>query len=448
MSRRAKIRWISYCTALFIVLLSALAACHVGAGGFVTRIDAHSSRSFGEAFNAVERLDRSLRKCEFAAGRSMETILCAQIYSGAQSVQTSLSMLPIQLDALERVSKQISTMGDYAFSLFSSAAEGNVFSEDVLKNLSGFSDVTRKLLEQLEVLRQSYEEGTIVHEQRLRLTDSLNNLALASSDTTETLDGAFHRMQESIPSFPEMHYDGAFSDWGETDPEPSDSSVRVSQSQAQDAAAQFLDLNHDDLEPVEPLEGEDACWRFAANGTDQGIISVSKSNGEVIRYLTQPAQSANAAEHQDCGEICRNFLLAHGYQNMVEDETFIGASNDTACFVFEQDGVLCLPDRIVMRADPSSGKVTAFDASAYRMYHHDRELPSMDPDFLRSSIPENLSVQSSKMVLMLSPGRTEHLCAEYQCQKEDGASAKVYVDAQTGQQLKIVLEDETERSAY
>ena len=62
MSRRGKIRVLSYALALFISLFTALAACHIGAGGYTVQLDAQSTRSFGEALSAVERLNQSLKK--------------------------------------------------------------------------------------------------------------------------------------------------------------------------------------------------------------------------------------------------------------------------------------------------------------------------------------------------------------------------------------------------
>ena len=164
MSRRGRIRWISYAVALALVLGVALAACHVGAGGYTTRIDAQSTRAFGEALSAVERLDRSLQKCAFASGSAMESTVCAQIYSDAQSAQTALSTLPVELDALEAISRHISTVGDYAFALSRAAAEGQSFSSEELERLSDFEKTTDTLYEQLSQLRQDYQDGAVISE--------------------------------------------------------------------------------------------------------------------------------------------------------------------------------------------------------------------------------------------------------------------------------------------
>lgn len=448
MSRRAKIRWISYAAALAVIVSAALAACHVGAGGYISRLDAQSDRFFGEAFSAVERLDRSLRKCEFVSGRKMETILCQQIYSDAQSVETALSMLPVQMDALENISKEISVMGDYAFSISGSSAEGADFSESVLQRFADFSAVTSDLAEQLEVLRQAYKEHSLVHENRLRLTDSLSNLEDQAASKTETLDHAFHRIQGKLSFSTPFSYDGKFSDREETFAGSLKSEEAVNQSQAIQAAAAFLNTEPDNLQKLDSSEGEIPCWRFSVQGPKKGVISVTVNGGKVIRYLADQTVPAGDYDRMDCVEACRSFLQSQGYLNMAEDETAADTKDSAICFVAEENGVLCLPDRIVLRVDPSSGDIISFQAEDYLKNHHERQLSDMNMESLRSALPGNAVVQDERSVLMLSPGGNECLCAEFQCRMPDGESARVYVNAETGEQQAILLKNETETSMY
>ena len=128
MSRRGRIRLISFSAALLISLFGAIAACHVGAGGYTTRLDAQTTRAFGEAFSAVSRLQRSLDSCAFATDSAMQSALCTQLYADAESAETALSALPVELDALENLSHQISVAGDYAYLLSRTAAEGELVS--------------------------------------------------------------------------------------------------------------------------------------------------------------------------------------------------------------------------------------------------------------------------------------------------------------------------------
>lgn len=440
MGRRAKIRCISYGFALLTVLLTAVAACHVGAGNYVIRMDAQLTRCFGEALSAVERLDASLRKCAFASGSSMESAICTQIYSDAQCAETALSSLPIQMDALEKISKQISVMGDYALALSKSAAEGVSFSAEDRDNLSKYSDITKELYEQLGTLRVAYEDHTLIHEQRLRLVDSLNNLEEESSSKTETLDAAFHRLQETIPEHASMIYDGQFSDDFSGQESYLQEANRVTESEAMAAAATFLKVDIEDLHPLEPSEGAVPCWRFSVFEDEKSIVAVTVNGGNVIRYLSSKDGCDTGSDRDACIEAGKTFLESHGFPEMVEDETAEKRAENMICFVPVQDGVLCYPDRIAMRICPDSGEVTAFDASDYYRFHHDRNLPFLDLDSLRSALPEDASVEQERPVLLLSPGGKECLCAEFYCSLENGDSAHIYVNAQSGQQQLIQLE--------
>ena len=89
LSRKGNVRLVSYTAAVLIVLVAAVAACHVGAGEYTTRIDAHSARAFGEAHSAAERLQRSLDACAYATDAQMQSALCTQLYADAAAAETA-----------------------------------------------------------------------------------------------------------------------------------------------------------------------------------------------------------------------------------------------------------------------------------------------------------------------------------------------------------------------
>ena len=60
-------------------------------------------------------------------------------------------------------------------------------------------------------------------------------------------------------------------------------------------------------------------------------------------------------------------------------------------------------------------------------------------------MPGSLTILSSQLALIPTGGEYEVLCHEFKCQNESGGHVLVYVNAQTGQQQKILLllEDES-----
>ena len=432
MGRRGKIRLISFSAALMISLLVAIVACHFGAGRYTTRLDAQASRAYGEAFSAVSRLQRALNACSFATDSSMQSALCTQLYADAESTETALSALPVELDALENLSCQISILGDYAYLLSRMAAQGDLVSQDALSVLSGFSNSINELKDQLSEIREVFSQGEIITESRTRLMDSLDNLDTEADCAEKTINDAFHDLAAEFPESEPLVYDGKFSDHTGDEYKMLSGKSIISLKDATEKAASFLQCNPSALRSPEFIGGDAPCWRFALP-EQKAVIAVTVRGGEVMQYLSDCLESGTA-EPEQAERIAETFLSARGYPEMERIETIPCGSEITVVFVPLMDEMLCLPDRISMRICTASGRVTAFDASDYLKHHEKRVFPETVKLW---TPPDTLTVQSQRKVVLLSPGGQERFCVEYLCRTENGESVCIDVNAETGLQERI-----------
>ena len=90
----------------------------------------------------------------------------------------------------------------------------------------------------------------------------------------------------------------------------------------------------------------------------------------------------------------------------------------------------------------------AFEAVDYLTYHTQRDLPSPLPDSAsaRNAVPASLQVHREQAVLIPSAGKFERFCYEYLCTDADGGQCLIYVNAETGEQERILLVQEGEGS--
>ena len=107
---------------------------------------------------------------------------------------------------------------------------------------------------------------------------------------------------------------------------------------------------------------------------------------------------------------------------------------------------LCYSDLVKVSVALDSGKVCGFEAKGYLTAHCHRELPEMavDAGTAQTAVTEDLEVLAVQTALVPSDGKYETLCHEFKCADASGRHCIVYVNAQTGQQEKILLllEDE------
>ncbi len=449
MKRRTKIRWISYGAALLVILAAGLVACHVGAGGYVTRINANTSHAMGEVLSAVEELDTSLKKSAYATTPAMESAICTQIYSDAQTAEMAIGVLPVQSNALEEISRHISVVGDYAYALSRAAAAGHTFSEDTLSNLSAFSQTTSALYEQLSALQQALTAGAMEPEKYARLTDALDNLETEAEQAADTMDAELQTLAETFPTTPALIYDGKYTDrTGETANMLSGKS-EVTEEEARARAAEFLQCDEAALQSAGRLEGEIPCWNFdLADGDDTVSIAVTVQGGEVLRFYSSCVSGDATIDHDAAQQAAADFLAARGFEGMEPYGYESRGGAETIRFLARQDGVWCYPDMVSVTVCMETGNVLAMEAKEYLKSHAQRDLSALlsGEDTTAAAIPTTVQVLDTRPVVLASLGGEERLCREYTCAAADGSQCRIYVNAETGEQEKILLADEREDS--
>ena len=431
MKRKTKVLLICYGAALLVVFNAALLACHVGANGYRTRLDVHANRAFSEAFNALETLDESLQKLPFAADAAMENEVCTEIYGDAQRVETALSVLPVELDALEQISRHISTVGDFAGTLARSAAEGERIPEESKATLIDLTEITAKLHDDLGTLRQALNDGAVVPEHYSRLTDALDDLEHETETAADTLDAELHTLAADFKAVPAFMYDGVYSDHSGDRPLALEGKDEVSREQARRNAAAFLGCEAAALEPLDKAEGTIPCWRFRLAQNGETTVAVTVQGGEVLRVLASDQSSASGDS-----DAALRFLSDHGYSDMQP------LSDEANRYAPVQESVFLLPDGVSLLLS-GDGTVLHFDAEDYLMHHTQRDLSvfQSEPD-LTSVLPEGVTVSDTRNVLLRSPGGQERPCAELTCTAEDGTVCVLDYHLETARQERIALSSE------
>lgn len=449
MKRKTKILLISYASAAYVSLAVALLACRAGAASYETRLDANYRHAFGEVLTAVQELDTSLQKSAYAATPAMECAVCAEIYSDAQTAEMAIGVLPVQTHSLEKIAGHIGVIGDYAYALSRAAAEGNHFSEEALANLKSFSETTSALYEQLGVLQQAITDGAVSTETHRRLTDALDNLQAEAASVTDTIDAEMETLSEAFPDVPALVYDGVYGDRSSAKMRMLADKAEVSEEDARAAVAKILNCSAESLQSRGRSEGSIPCWNFALpDGGTETFAAVTVQGGQVLYFYSSCPSGETKLTHEEALAAAADFLERNGYENMTPCSYESGGNAETIVFAYQQGDVLCYPDQIRTKVCLESGSVLAFEAVEYLTYHTQRELPEPLPDSsaAKASVPDSLRITREQAVIIPSAGKFERLCYEYLCTDTNDAQCLIYVNAETGEQERILLVREGEGS--
>ena len=409
--RRTLVRAASFLLAAFVVVGGLALQARARAEAYRLYLENGYRHAFAELSANLNELDVALQKGIYATSPSMLGVLCTQIYGKAMSAQMALGELPYSNIELEQTAAFLAKAGDYAAALSRSAAVTGVCSDEQREALRGLSAGASDLSARVAGLQSDLMGGAVTLED---LEAAEARLSAAEGSGHTLADSSYQTVESDFPELPSLIYDGPFSEHiaGRT-PAMLEGREDVTQDEARLAAARFLDLKPELFTLVSAGSGRLPTYSFSAM-VDGGelYVEVTRRGGLVVELLhSRPVESA-ALSREEAVAAAAAFLTSRGYPNMPESY-FIDQGNVlTINFAAQQGEVLCYP--------VSLGKAQA----------------ALSPE---------LDILSHRLALIPTGGEYEVLTHEFKCQSADGRHVLVYINAQTGQEEKILilLEDES-----
>ena len=444
--RRTLVRAASFLLAAFVVVGGLALQARARAEAYRLYLENGYRHAFAELSANLNELDVALQKGIYATSPSMLGVLCTQIYGKAMSAQMALGELPYSNVELEQTAAFLAKAGDYAAALSRSAAVTGVCSDEQREALRGLSAGASDLSARVAGLQSDLMGGAVTLED---LEAAEARLSAAEGGGHTLADSSYQTVESDFPELPSLIYDGPFSEHiaGRT-PAMLEGREDVTQDEARLAAARFLDLKPELFTLVSAGSGRLPTYSFSAM-VDGGelYVEVTRRGGLVVELLhSRPVESA-ALSRDEAVAAAAAFLTSRGYPNMTESY-FIDQGNVlTINFAAQQGEVLCYPDLVKVSVALDNGRVVGFESEGYLMNHTLRDLPRSPVSLgkAQAALSPELDILSHRLALIPTGGEYEVLTHEFKCQSADGRHVLVYINAQTGQEEKILilLEDES-----
>lgn len=444
--RRTLVRAASFLLAAFVIVGGLALQARARAEAYRLYLENGYRHAFAELSANLNELDVALQKGIYATSPSMLGVLCTQIYGKAMSAQMALGELPYSNIELEQTAAFLAKAGDYAAALSRSAAVTGVCSDEQREALRGLSAGASDLSARVAGLQSDLMGGAVTLED---LEAAEARLSAAEGSGHTLADSSYQTVESDFPELPSLIYDGPFSEHiaGRT-PAMLEGREDVTQDEARLAAARFLDLKPELFTLVSAGSGRLPTYSFSAM-VDGGelYVEVTRRGGLVVELLhSRPVESA-ALSREEAVAAAAAFLTSRGYPNMTESY-FIDQGNVlTINFAAQQGEVLCYPDLVKVSVALDNGRVVGFESEGYLMNHTLRDLPRSPVSLgkAQAALSPELDILSHRLALIPTGGEYEVLTHEFKCQSADGRHVLVYINAQTGQEEKILilLEDES-----
>ena len=445
--KRMKILGVIFLTAAFAVTAGFAVQGHVRAAQYRNLLDNGYQHAFAELATAAGELDTSLQKVTYATSPALFSVLCAQTYAKAMAAQAALGELPYGNVELEQTASFLAKAGDYVLALASGVESGQVCSQEHRETLHSLSQTASEVAELLQGLQTDLENGTLTPE----VMEEVQARLTAAGQEGEQVEAgsSFQTAEADFPEVPTLIYDGPFSEHlSNRAPRMLEGMPQVDERTAREAAASFLNLRSDIFTLTSSGEGALPVYGFTAM-VDGGelYIEVTKQGGQILQVLSSRPVGEPTLTRAEGYQAAEQFLVSRGFQDMAPSYSINQDGLLTIHFASCQDGVYCYPDLVKVQVALDTGAVVGFEAHGYLMNHGDRNLntPPVSVEQAAAQVPDSLTVLSTQTALIPTGGEYEVLCHEFKCQSQNGSHVLIYVNAETGEQERILLllEDES-----
>ena len=439
LKRRNKIRVISYGIAALLLFTLLLLRSQRKAKLWEEYAENGWHRAFGTLSADMTEIDTALRKCSVSGSEALVGEATVEIYARAQEAQALLGELPLSNWQLENITGYLGKLGDYALALSRSAFRGKLTAEE-RETLNALGEAASRLNEGFLTMQAALEDGSLT-------AGELQALSSELPEGTSLLGDDLLLLEDDFPELPTLIYDGPYSESAVIGPARMlEGLAEIPETEAISVAAAFTGRQAAEFSLLGVSEGTLPCYLLTAGkGTDTVTLRVTKQGGRVADMVCSRPGEEGLLRPEKAVEKAKEFLSERGYDAV--QETYWTKENGTllVSFAGTQDGWVCYPDLIKVRISLSDGSIVGFDAAGYLLNHAERTFPEPgDADEARQTVSPVLRVISEGLAVIPTEGKQERCCREYKCEAEDGTHFIVYLDAESGEEVKLLmlLEDE------
>jgi germination protein YpeB len=250
----------------------------------------------------------------------------------------------------------------------------------------------------------------------------------------------FSELQNLSTQYPELIYDGPFSD-GQLNREIKGlSGEEISKRDAEKIFTEiFAQRGVSKVKCTGEVAGKIECFSVQGEVKEDIVYAqISQKGGKLIMF--EFAGSCKDVKFdQDYAIIQgKTFLDDLGIKDM--EAVWVNLANNvyTINFAYTKNDVTVYPDLIKVRVCAETGGVIGIEASSYYTNHTERDIgsPKIDKNTAKSKVLDGIEILRARLSVVPIGTKTEKLCYEFSGEM-DGETYYVYIDAVSGRQVEM-----------
>jgi spore germination protein len=409
-------------------------------------LDNQFQRMYYDLMGNVETIATDLSKLMVSSPQKKENmVLYSNIWQNAYNAQENLSQLPIRHAEIGKVEKFLNQLGDYTFSMAQKTVQGEELGSKDRKNLEKMHNYSLELSKDLRDLHENALKDVIWKgELRKKASAKLNK----ESAKENPVQLKFNKFEERMVEYPELIYDGPFSEHVVEGMRPRLQGKKITRKEAEKKVIEFLGKGKiNKVEDMTNGRGRIDTYSFEAipENQKQGkgnpvYIDVSQRKGYIAWILNNRKIGKQKLSREQAIQRASKFLDKKGYSNMIPTYTLKYDGTVLINCAYQQDGVIMYPDLLKIKVALDNGEIVGFDSTQFLTNNYQRPItqPKLTPEQAREKISPHTEVSGEpKLCYIPTSSYGEIYCYEFRA-KYKGDQFLIYINADTGEEERIL----------
>ena len=392
-----------------------------------TALESTYQKSFYDTVEQVDNIDLNLSKILASKDERAIQGYLLDVAVNSELCENDLQQLPLEDQNKFYTTKLVNQIGDFAKQMNKKLLFGKSLTE-----------------EDLSIFVSLYEANKSFKQALAKMTEKMGNdfsfSALADGNDGNVVISGLSELQNMSASYPELIYDGPFSDGinqreikGLSGSEISDSDAEMRFSEI------FGGYGVQNIMAIGFTDTQISCINVTAQRDGEEMFAqFSKQGGKLIMFDMSGSCNGVNIESVKAQEIASEFLENQGVGKMKAVWTNLANNVYTFNFALDEDGVIVYPDLIKIRVCAETGLVIGYEASTYYTNHTERDIekPVLNSEQAKNKVSSNIEIETSRLAVVPIGTKTEKLCYEF-CGNYDDSTYYVYIDAVSGNQVEM-----------
>ena len=384
-------------------------------------------KSFYDTVEQVDNIDLNLSKAIATSDQSALQKYLLDTAINSELAENDLQQLPLQDESKHYTTKLINQIGDYSKYLCNKISRGETLSGQDKQGLS-----------QLYHANLNFKEALGKMMANMKSDYSFSSM-LKGGDGNLVIHG-FNQLQNLSVEYPELIYDGPFSDGINQRQIKGLKGEEIDENGAMETFKKaFVEFNVDKVECLGATDGEMSVFNVKGEKDGQMIYAqISKMGGKIVMF--EYAGSCEEVKHDqaDAIEAGEKFLSDLGFTDM--QPVWVNLSNNvyTINFAYTVNDVIVYSDLVKVRVCAETNDVIGIEARTYYTNHTERtvESPVLSVSQAEKKVSSDIEILTSRLAIVPIGQSSEKLCYEFSGEFE-GSTYYVYIDAITGRQVEM-----------